>query len=105
MNIIEFFVFNQAQEIKKPVQDLLTQILAFIYSIAHYIGLAVVKLIQFILPMLKELEILADPIGYLAILTIFLVLVSIARKIAWIIVIVGWILIIIRIILMILGVG
>lgn len=96
-------IINQVQS--KASKDLLTQLFAFIYSLAHYIGLGIVKLIQYILPMLKELETLADPIGFLTILTLFIVIVSIAKKIAWIIVIVGWILIIIRILLMILGVG
>ena len=88
-----------------PQKDILTQLFAFIYSIAHYIGLGIVKLIQYILPMLKEIETLADPIGFLTILTLFIIIVSVARKIAWIVIIVGWILIIIRIVLMILGIG
>lgn len=96
---------NQSQKALQPAQDLLTQLLAFIYSIAHYIGLGVIKLLKYMMPMLKELEVLADPIGFLVILTIFIIVVSIARKVAWVIVIVGWILILIRIVLMILGVG
>lgn len=88
MNLFFLFIANQIAS-DKPTKDILTQLFAFIYSIAHYIGLGIVKLIQYILPMLKELEILADPIGFLAILTLFVVLVSTARKIDWIIVIVG----------------
>lgn len=102
MGQLLFLYQTNKEEVAK---DILTQVFAFIYSIAHYIGLGIVKLIQYILPMLKELETLADPIGFLAILTIFIIVVSIARKIAWIIVIIGWILILLRIILMIIGIG
>lgn len=103
MNLF-FFLIHQIDK-KDVAKDILTQVFAFLYSIAHYLGLGIVKLIQYILPMLKELDTLVDPIGFLAILTIFIIVVSIARKIAWIIVIVGWVLILLRIILMIVGIG
>ena len=83
---------------------ILTQIMAFAYSIAHYLGTWIVALIQKILPMAKELSTLADPIGYLAILSIFVIIATTAKRVAFIIVLVGWVLIIVRIVLMALGV-
>ncbi len=82
----------------------LTQIMAFLYSIAHYLGTWIVALIQKILPMAKELSTLADPIGYLAILTIFVIVAATTKRVAFVIVLVGWVLIIIRIVLMTLGI-
>jgi hypothetical protein len=83
---------------------ILTQILAFAYSLAHYLGTWIVMLIQRILPMAKELTTLADPIGYLVILSLFVLLTALAKKVAIVLVLVGWGLIIIRIALMALGV-
>lgn len=44
---------------------------------------------------------LVDPIGLLAILTIFLAIASIAKRLVWIVVIAGWVLILIRLALVI----
>jgi hypothetical protein len=85
-------------------QDTLTQIMAFAHSIAHYLGTWIVALVQKILPMTQELSTLADPIGYLAILSIFVIVTATAKKVAIAILLVGWVLIIIRIVLMALGV-
>jgi hypothetical protein len=78
----------------------LTQIFAFLSTIARYIGLGIVQLVHYILPSVKDLSTLAEPIGYLALLTIFVILTAAARKIALIIVLVGWALILVRILLM-----
>lgn len=75
------------------------QILTFIYSIAHQIGVGIIKIITLILPEVKIPSELVDPIGFLAFLTIFLLLFKVAQKVAWIIVIAGWVLIIIRILI------
>jgi hypothetical protein len=48
---------------------------------------------------------LADPIGFLVLLTVFVVLAQAARKIAWYILIVGWVLIVIRLIMAFFGYG
>ena len=85
-------------------QDTLTQIMAFAHSIAHYLGTWIVALVQKILPMTKELSTLADPIGYLAILSVFVIVTATAKKVAIAILLVGWVLIILRIVLMALGV-
>ena len=54
--------------------------------------------------MAKESSTLADPIGYLAILSIFVIVTATAKKVAIAILLVGWVLIILRIVLMTLGV-
>jgi hypothetical protein len=84
--------------------DILTQVLAFTHSLAHYAGHAIVAGIQYILPMAKGLTALVDPIGYLTILTVFVILTALVRKVAIVILMVGWVLIIIRIALMTFGV-
>ncbi len=84
-------------------QDTLTQFMAFAHSIAHYVGTWIVALVQMILPMATELSTLADPIGYLAILTIFVIVAATAKKVAIVTILVGWVLIILRIVLMTLG--
>jgi hypothetical protein len=85
--------------------DVLTQILAFLSTIGRFIGSGIVQLVQHILPSVKDLGQLTEPIGYLALLTLFVVLTSAAQKVALIILAVGWALIVIRIILMALHVG
>ena len=98
-----YILINQIEKSKKEGMDILTHIFAFIYSIAHYIGKWIVNLLNYLLGLKKEksLEVLADPIGFLTIITLFLVLFSATKRVAWIIVIIGWILIGIRILLII----
>jgi hypothetical protein len=86
-----------------PWKDILSALLTFLYSIAHYVGTLVVYLLGRVLPAAKVPTDLVDPIGYLALLTAFLILVQVARKLAWIIVLVGWVLILIRIALGVFG--
>jgi hypothetical protein len=86
-----------------PWKEIFSQILTFLYSLAHYIGLLIVYLLSLILPNVKTPGDLVDPVGYLALLTAFLILVQVARKIAWIVIIAGWALIAIRIVLVIFG--
>lgn len=87
-----------------PWKTILSQALTFLYSIAHYVGLLIVYVLGLILPTAKVPDDLADPIGYLALLTAFIILAQVAKKVAWILVIVGWGLIIVRIILAMAGV-
>ncbi len=85
--------------------DLLTQILGFLYSSAHYLGVGIVQLVKYILPSVKGLETLADPIGFMAVLTVFAILLAVVKKVAIIILIAGWTLILVRILLMAFNVG
>jgi len=89
--------------VTKP--DLLTQILGFLSTIARFIGSVIVHLVQYILPSVRDLATLAEPIGYLALLTLFVILTSAARKVALVILLAGWALIFIRILLMAFRVG
>jgi hypothetical protein len=82
-------------------RDILDQILAFIYSLGHLIGEGIVRLVTAILPSLEFPTDLVDPIGLLAILTIFLAVATVAKKLVWIVVIAGWVLILVRLILVI----
>ena len=85
------------------MKDIVSEILNFVYSIAHLIGVGVSKVLMMIFPDLELPLDITDAVGFLSVLTIFLILVHAAKKVAWIIVIVGWILIIVRIVLMVLG--
>ena len=81
---------------QQSFQEILTAILEFLSTIAHWLGGKIVTLIAMILPSVS-LGVLPDPIGYLAILTILLIVATVAKKVAWIIVAVGGGLILIRI--------
>jgi len=81
-----------------PPEGFVDQVLAFIYTSAHWLGGIIVNLLERIVP-LQNPENLVDPIGYLALLTIFLIVAEVAKKITWLVVIVGWILIVVRIIM------
>jgi hypothetical protein len=85
--------------------DLLTQIFGFLSTTARYVGQGVVGLIQYILPSVKGLGTLAEPIGFLSLLTLFVILTSAARKVALIILLVGWFLILVRFLLMVFAIG
>jgi hypothetical protein len=80
-----------------------TDLLQFIHTLAHAAGNGIVNLVQRIVPQAKIPVDLVDPIGFLAVLTVFVLLTGLARKIAWIIVIAGWVLIGVRVVLAILG--
>jgi len=81
----------------------MTDILQFVYTLAHAAGNGIVSLVQRILPQAHVPADLVDPIGFLAVLTVFVLLTGVARKIAWIIVIAGWVLIAVRVVLALLG--
>jgi hypothetical protein len=101
MNIL----FVQETANLKPMNVLLHKILTFIYFLAHQIGAGIVKLIQPLFPRVAFPESIIDPLGFLIILTLFMFLVGVAKKIAWLIVCVGWILILIRILMIIFRLG
>jgi len=85
--------------------DLLTQIFGFLSTSARYVGKGIVQLVQYILPSVKDLSTLAEPIGFLSLLTVFVILTSAARKVALIILLAGWALILVRLLLMAFRVG
>ncbi|MBU4373228.1 MAG: hypothetical protein KJ714_02060 [Euryarchaeota archaeon] len=83
-------------------EDLLTTILAFIYTIGHWIGEKIVGLIQSVAGIIIPPSIV-DAIGMLVILTIFLGIAEVAKKAIWIVVAIGWVLIIVRIVILMIG--
>ena len=82
--------------------DMLTVMMTFIYTIGHLIAEKVVLIIQAISGVIIPPTIV-DTVGLLIVLTIFLSLADIAKKIVWTIVVLGWILIILRIVLLMIG--
>ena len=83
-------------------EDILTTVMAFIYTIGHWIGEKIVQLIQSISGIAIPSTIV-DAIGLLVILTIFLAIAEVAKRAIWVIVAVGWVLIIIRIVILMIG--
>lgn len=98
-------LFVQGTADFKPLNEILHKILTFIYFLAHQIGLGIIKVVQPIFPRGSFPDSLVDPIGFLIILTLFMFLVGVAKKIAWIIVCLGWILLFIRILMIIFKLG
>ena len=84
-----------------PPAGWLDQFLAFTYTLAHWIGLVIVSLVENIVPLQTPAQ-LVDPIGYLTLLTVLLLVSQIAKKLVWGVVVVGWVLIGIRVLLEIL---
>jgi len=87
------------------LSEILHKILTFIYFLAHQIGLGIMKVVQAIFTRSIFPDSIIDPLGFLIILTLFIFIVSISKRIAWIIVGVGWILLFIRILLIIFKIG
>ncbi len=81
-------------------RDILIQLLTFVSSGAHYLGALLAGLLNHLLPKVQIPADLIDPLGYLLVLTLFLVLVQVARKLATIVVMVGWVLMIVRIVML-----
>jgi hypothetical protein len=85
--------------------DLLTQLMGFLYSIARYLGLGMVAIIKYMLPSVPNLDVIAEPLGFMTLITLFVILTSTVRKVAIIILIAGWSLLFLRLILMIFRLG
>lgn len=79
----------------------LDQVLTFFYTVGHWLGQWIVGLVNTIVPALIPQD-LVDPIGYLALLTIIIVLMGIfealRRAMYWIVGL-GWLLIVVRIVI------
>jgi hypothetical protein len=85
--------------------DLLTQLLGFLYSGARYLGLGIAQIIKYMLPSVTGLDVLAEPLGFMALLTLFVILTSTVRKVAIFVLIAGWGLLLIRLLLMAFRIG
>ena len=101
MNIL----FVQETANVKPLNEILHKILTFIYFLAHQVGLGIIKVIQPLFPRGTFPDNIVDPLGFLIILTLFMFLVGVAKKNAWIIICAGWILLLIRILMIIFKLG
>jgi len=77
-------------------EDLLQQFLSFLYTLANWAGNFVVNLLDRALD-LRAPDNLIDPIGFLVLLTGFLIMAEVAKKVAWLILVVGWGLILVKI--------
>ncbi|HAZ30588.1 TPA: hypothetical protein DCY65_03340 [Candidatus Acetothermia bacterium] len=84
-------------------RELGDQLLSFIQSTAELIGEGLVRLVNLVLPEHREIgPDLVQPLGYLGLITVILLLFGIleaARKVIWIVVAVGWVLLLVRIVL------
>jgi hypothetical protein len=98
-------LFVQETASLKPLNEVLHKILTFIYFLAHQIGFGIIKIVQPLFSRSIFPESIIDPLGFLIVLTLFIFLVGIAKKVVWIIVCVGWILLLIRILIIIFKLG
>ena len=88
-------------ELQEATESAVNQALTFIDSVATYLGQGVLYILNLITDD-RVSDDLQMPIGYLAFITLILLLFGLldfARKIIWIGIIVGWALLIVRIIL------
>jgi len=97
-----------SEQIQQTAATALDQVLTYIDSAAGYLGQGVVYVINLVVgsdPETGEGRISSDlqePIGYLALITLILLLfglLDMAKRIIWIGIIIGWALLIVRIIL------
>ena len=78
------------------MEDILTSVFAFIYTIGHWLGEQIIALIQSNSDVIVPSSIV-DAVGMLVILTIFLAIAEVAKRAIWIVVAIGWVLIVMRI--------
>lgn len=90
-----------SEAVRQSAGSALDQILTFVDSASNYLGQGVVYLLNLVTGdrVSSDLE---KPIGYLALITVILILfglIDVARRIIWIGIIVGWALLVVRVIL------
>lgn len=88
-------------QITPDYQDTFSKVLEFLYTAAHWIGEVITNVVQSIVPAVVIPSSLVDAIGLLGLLTGFLAIAEIAKRLVWIVVIVGWALIVIRIVMVV----
>ncbi|MFN3347186.1 MAG: hypothetical protein ACK42E_05200 [Candidatus Bipolaricaulaceae bacterium] len=80
-----------------------SQVLTFLQELAEMLGRGLVRLFDLILPAGRGVHPqLVMPLGYLALLTLLLLLfnlIAAARKVIWFVVGIGWLLLLVRILL------
>jgi hypothetical protein len=90
-----------SEQVQETATSALNQGLTYIDSAANYVGRGVLYLLNIITDdrVSSDLE---QPIGYLALITLILILFGLldfARRVIWIGIIVGWVLLVVRIVL------
>jgi len=90
-----------SEQVQETAASALDQSLTYIDSAANYLGQGVLYLLNMITDdrVSSDLE---KPIGYLALITLILILFGLldfARRVIWIGIIVGWVLLVVRIVL------
>jgi len=76
----------------------LNKALTYIYTISRWVGERIRQGVNQILPPEARLSgSLSGPIGVMVILTLFLIVAELAKKITWGLVVVGWLLILVRV--------
>ena len=90
-----------SEQVQETATSALNQGLTYIDSAANYVGQGVLYLLNMITDdrVSSDLE---KPIGYLALITLILILFGLldfARRVIWIGIIVGWVLLVVRIVL------
>lgn len=83
----------------ETARDLFSQILGFLYTIAHWLGQGIVNIVQGIIPSLQIPASVVDPIGVLAVVTVIMLIAEVSRKLIWLIIGLGWALIVIRLLI------
>lgn len=108
--VASLFAFVSAQghalqqgppDVTPETRDAFDKVLEFLYTISRWIGELIVRVVHSIVPEVTIPSSLIDAVGVLALLTIFLVISDIAKRLAWIVVGVGWLLIVVRIVLIV----
>ncbi|MFP4631275.1 MAG: hypothetical protein ACLFN7_03880 [Candidatus Acetothermia bacterium] len=99
--VLPLSAFPNGAGVEGPVSDgVVDKILTFLHTAAEAIGRGLVRLIDLIAGV--DVSELSEPLGYLGILTVSLIVfgaLKAAQKVVWFVVSLGWGLIIIRIIL------
>ena len=87
------------------LKNLFTPALQFAHTASHWMGEQIVGVIRMLFPGADLLDQMIDPMGVLAILTVLLLVVQVARRAAWVVVAAGWFLISIRVAILLINPG
>jgi hypothetical protein len=100
--MIHSFHAEEAVPQEGALREFFDQALTFLYTIAHWAGELISQLVELIVGYALPTD-LIDPLGFLILLTLFLAVAEVAKRIAWLVVVVGWALIVVRIVIEVLS--
>jgi len=95
-DLVPLSVLLQEVPEQSRLREFLDQVLTFLYTLAHWAGGLVSGLVELIVGYTLPKD-LIDPLGFLILLTLFLAVAEVAKRLTWLVVIVGWALIVVRI--------